>query len=238
MKDHLSASIKPFYFTEDQRSELLRLLPSRTVKDKESASCFVEAVQRQVESWLSLDFKLFVTSPRDGKEKLERIEKAAKELHAAMDDIPPDIGAVLGADMITRLYCDPYAQEHPEITAKLKSFGHPNLLREDLLDELVRVLGESAACIASNLNVKSGPNNGRMIGLVAKLADSYGKCFQKEPASGNGSNFRKFLAELSGILGKYDWCLTDCLGKETVSTALVIREKVRKDWEQFNNGGN
>lgn len=228
MKRHLSAWIQPFSFSDSQRSELLRVLPRRSTKDREAANCFVDGTQREVEIWLSLDIKVLNTSPSQHKEKLERLQNASAELLAAISDIPADTGAILHAIVITRLLCDPYKREHYRIANKLKQLGLYDPLDNDFFEELICLVEKSAIQMISNLKVRSGVHNGLMIGLTAKLADRYSECFQKEPTSGNGSNFRKFMSELSCILGESDWQLTESFGAQTVRDALERRSEIRK----------
>jgi len=228
LKQHLSAGVKPFAFTDDQRRNLLLELPRRSAKNREAANRFVEAARHEVEGWLSLDIQLLTTTPKNHKEKLERLTNAASEIRAALDDIPSDTGGYLHAEIITTLHCDPYKRKHLRIGWKLKQLGIHDPCEDNFLEELLGVLEESASRMANTYEVRPGVDNGQMISLAAKLADFYSDCFQKMPSASNGSNFRKFMAELSTILGDSDWMLTDCFGAQTVQDAIERVEAARK----------
>lgn len=221
MKSNLTTWLQPYSFKDQQRKELMQVLPRRTAKDKEATSRFIEAARKEVEIWLSVNIVLFTTAPSEHREKLEHLKKAATELLAALDAIPSDTGARLRAIVYTRLYCDPYKNKHIDLANNLKNLGMPDPLRGDFLNEVLGLLVESSTHMVDNLDVRPGVNNDQMISLTAKISDHYMQCFQKEPTAGNGSNFRKFMSELSVILG-YDF------GAQTVKDALKIREEVRK----------
>ena len=84
MKKNLTAWVQPFAFKDSQRDELLWALPGRTAKDKDASIRFIEATRREVEIWLSVDIQLLTTAPSEHKDKLDRLKKAATELHAAL----------------------------------------------------------------------------------------------------------------------------------------------------------
>ena len=221
MKQNLTAWGVPFVFTGKQRSYLLSALPGRSKENKEAAGYFIDAAQRTIEDWLSLDVKVLTTAPSEHKEKLERIEKATKELRAALDDIPNDTGAMLRAQVYTTLYCSPYKRNHVRLSRKLTQMGSIDPCADNFLEELLAVVSESAIRTADNFDVKTGVNNVNMISLTAKLARSYESHFQKKPSAANKSNFRQFMNELGTATYR-------SFGAATVKAAIKMVEKDRK----------
>lgn len=223
MKQNLSGWVNPFVFKEKQRANLLSTLPSRSAKDKEVAHHFIDAAQREVEVWLSMDVQLLTTAPSEQKEKLERLNKAAQDLSAALDAIPSDVGAWLRAQIYTTLYCDPYKRNHLDLGWKLNQMGNGDPCADDFLEELLAVVEESSSRAAENVAVKTGVDNKNEISLTANLARYYQTIFQKKPSASNGSNFRNFMKELGDVTG-YEF------GAATVKDAINMVDEVSKSF--------
>jgi hypothetical protein len=224
LKYHLGGAFQEYAFKDAERAELLRVLPERSARDRAAAQLFVEAARIEVRHFL-FDVPLYSTSEKQHKEKLESLAKAARALHAALDAIPADTGASLHAEIFTTLWCDPYKFHHMRIGKQLTKLGLTSFCNDDFLEGLLDVLEQAATRLAGTHKVrtKAKPENKIMLGLTAKLVRHYRTFFQKEPTAGNGSNFRKFMGELSRITG-YEF------GAETVKEAIELVEKVSKDF--------
>ena len=221
-----------FKFTDTQRHELLKCWVQHA--RKKNAAMFLDDAEFRIDIWLEND----VTKPHTAEASkiaiAKRINAAATEMLAALDDIPSDVAGFLNVVWIDVAYGQYFFQRRSEAckadqeTAIDRLFSRtfallagketpPELtefdkLPPDFLKQLPGVKGwlEPLARAADDMEsmlvgAKQWNRKELEKSLIFSLAIGYRKCFGKPPSSANGSSFRRFAKELSGVLTGYEF---------------------------------
>lgn len=232
-----------FQFTEEQRAELLKCWQRRA--EREQAAEFLDEAELCISSWLP-ELQRRPTPVKKKIECAERLQKAAQEMVAALGGMPPDVAALLNVMWLRQKYGDDYFRQHSEACLKdrenqvaglYKVLAHsiagkprPHIVSEldklppDFLKSIPAIVGmlkplEVAAMdmtegIRAEKNWNPKEHEKR---LALSLALGYARVYGKPPSAANGSNFRKFAAQLSKILGLHIGADIVAYSCETVS---------------------
>jgi hypothetical protein len=217
-----------FKFTEGQRAKLLKCWPRKA--EQKQAETFLDFAEGSISRWLPKRLKPGPTPVKEQIKKAERIGSAAREMVAALEDMPEDVAGHLNVGWLRRKYGEEYFRQHKEACrndmgnqkARLyevlanatagQPISHRESERDKLPPDLPRMLPaildtlkplEDAAFDLANMtrDAKNWQNKELEQNLAISLALEYERIFEKPPSPANGSNFRKFAAELSKILG-------------------------------------
>lgn len=224
MKQSTGKWVKPFNFTDVKRKELMRVW--KRSADRQKAESFIGGAEKIVEDWLSFAEEQRTSAPK-ARAYAADILKAATALQQALDALPEDVVITLKACVIERLYVTESRRKHEKAARDLRCLfpgeQYPGLIEmAEVLESQLDLLGKAAEKLAV-IESSSGVNKGAEKWLVDILTVGYKQHFGKPPSASNGSNFRKFLAELSKILG-YD--LGADIAREVVGNRQDSRQKL------------
>lgn len=216
-----------FKFKESQRAKLLKCWPRKA--EQHQAGVFLDFAESVISGWLPKT----IPGPTPVKEQIKkagRIRLAAREMVAALEDMPEDVAGLLNVIWLRDKYGEDYFHQHAEASRKDQKNQMAQLLEvcacalagkpspsftsalDKLPPDLPRMLPvildalkhlECAAFDLANMTrgCKNWQNKELEQELAIGLALAYADHFDKLPSPANGSNFRKFAAELSEILG-------------------------------------
>ena len=196
MKQPMGKFIGEYRFTDEQRTALLKTWPRKA--DREKATAFIAAAERRVGEWFSLDKDHRTTIP-EIRDHANRISKAIVELQAALDKPPEDFVIQFESCVTEKLYVERFRRQYSDAVHDLECiYGKPRAAEMiETLDGLLEVL-HAAAGELTVLEGTPGKDKRTEQWLVKMLAEAYEQHFGKPPKDSNGSNFRKFVSELSG----------------------------------------
>lgn len=221
-----------FKFTDTQRHELLKCWVQHA--RKKNAAMFLDDAEFRIDIWLENDVTKPHTAAANKIAIAKRLNAAATEMLAALNEVPTDVASFLNVVWYNKAYgsehhqriCDAYDADQETAIDRLfsRSFAllagkepPPELtevdkLPPDFLKQLPGVKGwlEPLARAAGDMEsmlVGAKQWNSKELekSLIFSFAIGYRKCFGKPPSAANGSIFRRFAKELSGVLTGYEF---------------------------------
>lgn len=225
MKQPTGKLVASFNFTDIQRQKLMRVWPRAT--DRQKAEKFINHVENIVEIWLPGAQEPKATIP-EMRNYAASIHKAAIALQSALDAPPENVAFHLKAHVDGWLNGF-HRHEHEEVTNDLRclfpDIPRPGLFEmAEVLDSWLDLLRKFSEKL-SVMNGISGNDKSAEKQLIFMLAGTYEQDFGKPPKASNGSNFRKFSSELSGILG---WELGANIVSEILEKRNASLQKLNK----------
>ncbi|HOY69560.1 MAG TPA: hypothetical protein PL131_02235 [Methylotenera sp.] len=218
-----------FDFNGKQKSDLLKAWKRKN--DRELAAQYIDAVRGPIELWLSL-VEGGKTAIPHFKDYATKLSKNIASVINTCNSLPEDVVSRMDAMVVERLYLAKYKYENSMSKDALKALAitsHAHWIKTEYpgLEEMWEVLHDFLVIIQDvanelgELKGKAGPDVGNEKLLVSWLAEAYESVFNEIPSSENGSNFRKFAAELSKILGY-------SLGRDIINELIKNRQVLGK----------